>query len=291
MPAVEFYKHGRQEDVITVDDPPETEPGVEAKPVAREAPPVLPPLSSASSGSTVGHDTTTDGAARHVAKQRRGCEYDHNKSFASHTRVPHAATSPDYYIGQDGLKRQRTIERQFEGYKPPRPSVAQSSTDLCEELVPRLHHCLKLLPKLIDKIGSLANEQPSVSPCRETHTNAGKLSQPSHGEETDTTPWTTSVRRPARAGGFYDESIQSAFVQLHSAIYSPSRIISQAERQYKLRRILATEDGTLTFDREMSKTEPFGHTIAEIHKILKSRKSSAELGLLTYYGVAMPRSS
>jgi dual-specificity kinase len=86
-------------EIIVIDDSPEPE-AAKARPVAREAPAVLPPPISVSSSSTIGRDTTTAGAARHVAKKRRREEpthYDpvyHNTYVGSHTQTPHGRGSP-----------------------------------------------------------------------------------------------------------------------------------------------------------------------------------------------------
>lgn len=147
----DFYKNGLPKEIIIIDDSPEPEP-VNAKPVAREAPPVLPPPISISSGSTVGHGTATADAARHIAKKRKKDEpthYDpvyHNTYVGSHTQTPHghgtpakstissdrttsavhttAATSldslssttsnhQDYYSVHAGQKRKRTTRQQI----------------------------------------------------------------------------------------------------------------------------------------------------------------------------------
>jgi dual-specificity kinase len=148
----EFYKNGLPKEIIVIDDSPEPEPA-QARPVARDTHPVLPPPVSISSGSTVGHDTTTAGGdARHVTKKRRRDEpthYDpvyHNTYVGSHTQTPHghgtpakstissdrttsavhttAATSldslssttsntQDYYSVHAGQKRKRTTRQQI----------------------------------------------------------------------------------------------------------------------------------------------------------------------------------
>lgn len=147
----DFYKNGLPKEIIVIDDSPEPEPA-RAKPVAEEAPPVLPPPISVASGSTVGRDTTTAGVVRHVAKKLRRDEpthYDpvyHNTYVGSHTQTPHghgtptkstissdrttsavhttAATSldslssttsnhQDYYSIHAGQKRKRTTRQQI----------------------------------------------------------------------------------------------------------------------------------------------------------------------------------
>lgn len=146
----DFYKNGLPKEIIVIDDSPEPE---QARPVAREAPPVLPAPISVSSGSVVGRDATTAGTARHVAKKRKRdnepAHYDpvyHNTYVGSHTQTPHghgtptkstissdrttsavhttAATSldslsstasntQDYYSVHAGQKRKRTTRQQI----------------------------------------------------------------------------------------------------------------------------------------------------------------------------------
>ncbi len=96
---VDFYKNGLPKEIIVIDDSPEPE---QAKPIAKEAPRVLPAPISVGSGSTVGHDAATAGAAaRHVAKKRKRdnepAHYDpvyHNTYAGSHTQTPHGHGSP-----------------------------------------------------------------------------------------------------------------------------------------------------------------------------------------------------
>ncbi|KAH8902578.1 kinase-like protein [Coniochaeta sp. PMI_546] len=144
---VDFYKNGLPKEIIVIDDSPEPEA---SKLVAKEAPQVLPPPISISSGSTAGHDAAT---ARHVAKKRKRDDepthYDpvyHNTYVGSHTQTPHghgtpakstissdrttsavqttAATSldslssttsntQDYYSVHAGQKRKRTTRQQI----------------------------------------------------------------------------------------------------------------------------------------------------------------------------------